>query len=366
MNRPSLSISGQSKKPFISVITPVHNGENYIDKCLDSVLASTYNPYEIIVVDDASTDKSAEVSREKGALVLRLDRRSGPAAARNFGAEKARGEILFFVDSDIAVRPDTIVLVAENFNRHPDIAAVFGSYDDSPAASGTLSQFRNLFHHYIHQNSQSEAKTFWAGCGAIFREIFFKFDGFNESLYAKPSIEDIELGLRMWKSGYRILLDKNLQVKHLKHWEWGNCLKTDIFDRAVPWSKLILESGLLPCDLNLQISHRISAFLVGILVLTVIVFLLGSLNLFEFPADIFFIASLALIAALLILNRKIYGFFYRERGLKFTITAIPLHFLYYFYSGTSFAACWFLHKFPGLRPILRKAKTLTETLLQRN
>jgi hypothetical protein len=170
----------------------------------------------------------------------------------------------------------------------------------------------------------------------------------------------------MWKSGYRILLDKDLQVKHLKHWKWRGCLKTDIFDRAVPWSQLILESGFLPCDLNLQPSHRISAFLVGILVLTVIVLLLGTLNLFSFPADIFFMASLALIAALLILNRKMYGFFYRERGPKFAIMAIPLHFLYYFYSSSSFAACWLLHKFPGLRPILRKAKTLTENLLQRS
>jgi hypothetical protein len=170
----------------------------------------------------------------------------------------------------------------------------------------------------------------------------------------------------MWKSGYRILLDKDLQVKHLKHWKWRSCLKTDIFDRAIPWSRLILESGLLPRDLNLQISHRISALLVGILVLTVIVSLLGALNLFKFPADIFFIASLALIATLLILNRKIYGFFYRERGLKFTVMVIPLHFFYYFYSGSSFAACWILHKLPGLRPILRKAKTFTENLLQRN
>jgi glycosyltransferase involved in cell wall biosynthesis len=366
MNRQSVTTSGQNKVPFISIIIPVHNGENYIDKCLDSLLASTYNPYEIIVVDDASTDKSAEISREKGALVLRLDRQSGPAAARNFGAEKAKGEILFFVDSDIVVRPDTVAHIAEDFINNPEIMAVFGSYDDSPAASDWLSQFRNLFHHYIHQNSQSEAKTFWAGCGAIYRDIFLKFNGFNQSLYAKPSIEDIELGLRMWKSGYRILLDKDLQVKHLKQWKWRSCLKTDIFDRAVPWSKLILESGLLPCDLNLQISHRISAFLVGILVLAVIVFPLGTLNLFKIPADIFFIIFMALVVLLLVLNRKMYCFFYRERGLKFTITAIPLHFLYYFYSGTSFAICWILHKFPGLRPILRKAKTLTENLLQRN
>jgi Glycosyltransferases, probably involved in cell wall biogenesis len=224
---------------------------------LDAVLASSYKSYEIIVVDDASTDDSPEICREKGAIVFRLPHQSGPGAARNYGAEKAQGDILFFVDSDVVIRRDTVARVAEDFMKNPDIAAVFGSYDDSPTVPDFLSQFRNLLHHFTHQNSREEAVTFWAGCGAIRRDIFHEVGGFDQDKYPKPSIEDIELGYRLRKAGYRIMLDKGLQAKHLKNWEWRSMLKNRIFNRAVPWSQLILESRSLPSDLNLQTSHRL-------------------------------------------------------------------------------------------------------------
>ena len=95
------------------------------------------------------------------------------------------------------VQRDSIAQVAADFMKNPHISAVFSSYDDSPDATDFLSQFCNLFHHFIHQNSNGEAKTFWAGCGAIYREVFYLFRGFDEHRFPKPSIEDIELGLRI-------------------------------------------------------------------------------------------------------------------------------------------------------------------------
>jgi glycosyltransferase involved in cell wall biosynthesis len=342
------------KQPFISVIVPVYNGSKYLNRCLDALIASSYKPFEIVVIDDASTDDSAGISGKSGVTVLRLSHRSGPAAARNYGAQKARGDILFFVDSDIMVQRDTIAQVAADLMENPHISAVFGSYDDSPDATDFLSQFRNLFHHFIHQHSHEEAKTFWAGCGAIYREVFYLFEGFDEHRFPKPSIEDIELGFRMWKSGYRILLDKELKVKHLKRWEWHSWLKTDIFWRAVPWSQLILESGFLPRDLNLQISHRISAILVSLLILMI---LIAFSDVFFFgitTGGLFFMVSVLLIAILLFLNRELYTFFLEKRGVKFMTYTIPVHFLYYFYSGSSFVICWILHKLDRLRWSLRK------------
>lgn len=342
-------------QPFISVIVPVHNGGEYLSQCLDALLASSYQSYEIIVVDDASTDDSAEISRKKGAFVFQLPHQSGPATARNFGAAKARGDTLLFVDSDVLVQRDTIARVASDFMNNPDISAVFGSYDDSPSAPDFLSQFRNLLHHFIHQNSNKEADTFWAGCGAIQQAVFCQLHGFNENRYSKPSIEDIELGFRMRKMGYRILLDNEIQVKHLKNWKWRSMLRTDIFQRAVPWSQLILEGNLLPRDLNLQISHRISALLVGLLVLLLPFIFLDILGLFGIvESQVLFILFLALLVTLLILNRNLYAFFLRKRGVKFMVFAIPMHFLYYFYSSLSFGVCWILHKFPRIGSGLKK------------
>jgi glycosyltransferase involved in cell wall biosynthesis len=338
-----------STDPFISVIVPVHNGGEYLSRCLDALLASSYRSYEIIVVDDASTDDSHEISQKKRALVYRLSRQSGPAAARNYGAEKASGDVLLFIDSDVLVERDTIVRVASEFMNHPDTAALFGSYDDSPYAADVLSQFRNLFHHFIHQNSRKDADTFWAGCGAIRREVFCELGGFDEIRYSRPSIEDIELGLRMRKRGCKIRLDKDLTVKHLKSWKWLSMLRTDIFQRAVPWSLLILEGNLFPRDLNLQISHRISAILVGLLVLLLLLFFLDSIGVLDIGhSKALAILFLAVLASLVILNRSLYAFFLRKRGIKFLFFAIPTHFLYYFYSSLSFGMCWILQKLARL------------------
>src|SRR3990172_4044936 len=314
-------------QPFISVIIPVYNGSKYLNQCLDALMKSSYRQFEIIVVDDASTDDSVDICRKKGITVLQMPHQSGPAAARNYGSQKAQGEILLFVDSDVLVQQETITRVAADFMNNPDIAAIFGSYDDSPDASDFLSQFRNLFHHFIHQNSHREAKTFWTGCGAINKEIFFQLKGFDEGWF---SIEDIELGHRIW-------------------------LKTDILPRAVPWSRLILSSGHLPWDLNLKTPHIISAVLVGLLTLTTFLIFLNPINLLGMHLNIILlILSLLLILTLIILNRGLYAFFLQKRGVKFTILAIPIHFIYYFYSGVAFTLSWTLNKLDNLIPGFRK------------
>jgi len=341
-----------NRQPFISVIIPVYNGSKYLNQCLDALMTSSYRQFEIIVVDDASTDDSVDICRKKGIAVLQMPHQSGPAAVRNYGAQKARGEILLFVDSDVLVQQETIARVAADFMNNPNIAAVFGSYDDSPDASDFFSQFRNLLHHFIHQNSHRESKTFWTGCGAIYKEIFFQLKGFDEGWF---SIEDIELGHRIWNNGYRIMLDKELQVKHLKGWRLRNWLKTDIYYRAVPWSRLILSSGYMPRDLNLQTPHIISAVLVGLLTLTTFLIFLNAINPFGMHLNIILlILSLLLILTLIILNRGLYTFFLQKRGIKFTILAIPIHFLYYFYSGVAFTLSWTLHKLDNLIPGFRK------------
>jgi cellulose synthase/poly-beta-1,6-N-acetylglucosamine synthase-like glycosyltransferase len=259
---------------------------------------------------------------------------SGPGAARNEGARKARGEILFFVDADIVVHPDTLPRVAADFECNGDPAAVFGSYDDSPAAQNFLSQYRNLLHHFVHQDSKTEAVTFWGGCGAVRKEIFDKLGGFDQCRYPTASIEDIELGYRMHQAGYRILLDKELQVQHLKEWRLGSLLRADIYCRAVPWSKLILERQGLINDLNLQTRQRISTGLTG---------LAAVLLPFGFVSQYLAYSLLLSLVMIVILNRKMYLFFLRQRGVAFTLCVFPMHLLFYLYSGVTFALCWYGH-----------------------
>ena len=90
-------------KISLSVIIPVYNAARDLCECLTALINSSCPGVEIMVVDDGSTDDTHVVAREMGVQVLRLEKNSGPAAARNHGARYANGEILFFVDADVVV-----------------------------------------------------------------------------------------------------------------------------------------------------------------------------------------------------------------------------------------------------------------------
>lgn len=244
----------------VSIVVPVYNGEAELERCLAGIATSQTEPLEVIVVDDGSTDGSRAVAEKFGARVLGTGGRSGPAKARNLGAREAKGDVLFFLDADVVAQPDSVGRVAAAFGEDAALDALIGSYDDDPAERDFLSQYKNLMHCYVHQTGHEQASTFWSGCGAIRREVFLGYSGFDES-YARPAIEDIELGYRLFQAGRRMMLDKQLRVKHLKRWTFWNLLKTDILDRGIPWTELILRDRNMPNDLNLQVSQRISVAL---------------------------------------------------------------------------------------------------------
>ena len=313
-------------KPSISVVIPVYNGGDAFLRCLDSLKALDPQPLEIIVVGDGDTDGSSEAAQREGALVLRTASRQGPASARNLGAQTASGEILFFLDADITLPKSAVCRIAEAFSRDSGLSALFGSYDDAPVEPGFLSQYRNLLHHYVHQNGNEHASTFWAGCGAIKRDVFLSLNGFNVG-YKRPSIEDIELGYRLKKQGHRIFLDRGLLVTHLKKWNALSILKTDFFNRALPWTRLIFSEGGFIEDLNLKIASRLSVICVFMLTISLILSLIST----AFWAPAFLGAFL-----LCVFNRDLYRFFIEKRGALFTIGAVFWHWLYYLYSGLAF------------------------------
>jgi glycosyltransferase involved in cell wall biosynthesis len=311
----------------ISIVIPVHNAGEYFRLCLESISASEMPPCEIIVVADGDSDGSWNIAGEFGAKLLRIPHSQGPARARNLGAQEAVGDILLFIDSDVTIPENALSQVAAAFRNDPGLAALFGSYDDEPYAGNFLSQYKNLFHNYVHQMANEDASTFWCGCGAVKRTIFQGLGGFNDN-YRKPSIEDIEFGYRLKRKGYRIRLVKELKVKHLKRWDIFSLLRADFLYRALPWTTLILREGKLLNDLNLKISSRISAACVYLLLIS----LSAS---FKFP---WLLAPAGVcIVALLALNWGLYRFFREKRGLLFAVKALPWNWLYFFYSGLAFS-----------------------------
>ena len=300
--------------PYFSVVTPVLNGGPAFAICLGALAGSSFRDFELIVVDDGSDDESSHRARDHGAKVLTTSGKRGPAAARNLGASAATGEFLFFVDADCEVHPDTLAQAAAVFDADPALGALFGCYDDRPAAGGTVRQYKNLLPRFVHLDGSGEASTFWAGCGAVRRDLFVTVGGFDEGRFPRPSIEDIELGYRLRDHGARIRLVPTVQVRHHKRWTLG----------GIPWTELLLERGRRGRELNLDLSTRASVALVWLAG--------GAALLAIFIPQTLFVTALALTATVA-LHLETYERFRRLKGLAFALRIIPLHLLYFGYSG---------------------------------
>ncbi len=154
------------------MVIPVRNGAGSLRSCLSAIDSSKSAVHECIVVDDGSSDETGAIAEAAGAIVLRTESASGPAAARNLGAAYASSDLLVFIDADVCVLGDTLRRIRARFEQDPTLDALFGSYDAEPVARGLVSQYKNLFQHYVHQHGRTDSETFWSGCGAIRTSVF--------------------------------------------------------------------------------------------------------------------------------------------------------------------------------------------------
>jgi hypothetical protein len=272
----------------VSAIVPATNDPASLDRCLAAIGGAESPPEEVIVVGPPLMPTAAH--------------------ARNRGAEEANGQILVFVDSDVEVHSDVFRRFRSAFESDPSLAAVFGSYDDSPDGDGTVSAFRNLLHHHVHQTSGGLVKTFWTGLGAVRRDAFVAAKGFNTDL---EWLEDIDFGARVAREGGRIELDPEIQGKHLKTMTLRQMVRTDFAHRAIPWTRLLL-AGRAPTDqLNLGWRHRASA--------VACIAAVGAL-LMRRP-----LPALAAVGSFVALNRPFYSLLLRRRGASQAAVGVGLH-----------------------------------------
>lgn len=317
-------------EPGISVVMPAYNMQASLAAALQPLVAllGAGGVTEVIVVDDCSTDRTADIAAAMGVRVVRLAENQGPAGARNVGAGLAQASVLWFVDADVVVHPDGAARIRHAF-RETDVVAVFGSYDENPAAPGWLSRYKNLVHRFHHQRAAPDAATFWAGCGAVRAGVFAALGGFDAQTYPHPSIEDIELGYRLRRHG-RIRVLPDLQGTHLKSWTLRDVLKVDILRRALPWSRLILRREGLSDTLNIGRAERARALLALALWLSLAmaVFLPG------------LVLMSGLLAGLAILANPGLFLYLRQRGgLLFALSGLLYHQVYYAYSVAVFLWC---------------------------
>jgi glycosyltransferase involved in cell wall biosynthesis len=316
---------------MISVIMPAYNAAHLLPRVLPPLLKMLADGEvaELLVVDDQSTDNTADLAREMGAKVMITPANGGPGVARNLAAKEAIGDVLWFVDSDVIAMPGGPKLIARIF-EDPQVGAAFGSYDNAPEGHW-FSRYKNLLHRFHHQQAR-EASTFWAGCGAIRASTFAEVNGFDVETYRVPSIEDIELGYRITGLGQKIIVEPEWQGKHLKIWSIRNAIFTDIFRRALPWSRLMIAREGLTNELNAGTAERVRALIAGFFWLA----LLGALTGITSWAVWVAVALLALMA-----NWRLATFFRENGGVLFAAGAMAYHQLYYVYSAAAYVWCLF-------------------------
>lgn len=202
-----------------SVIVPSYNSAATLELLLKSLEQQTFSDYEVIVIDDASTDNTSKVIAQYSVKYERLERNGGPAAARNRGAGLARGEWFVFTDADTVFLPDTLQSIEQLLDRS-DAAALFGSYSGTPANSGFMPGYKALWEKYaIDMMFETDKYDFFFTTswlprpGVVSRTAFQAMGGFD-TRFKGADLEDLEFGYRLYEAGYPIYFTPSVHIKH--------------------------------------------------------------------------------------------------------------------------------------------------------
>jgi len=321
---------GGRAAPTLSVVVPIHNSASTLQACIDALLAATGPDDEVIVADDGSTDGGCATLDGAAAAVTVVTSQTniGRGPIRNRGAAAATGDVIVFVDSDVAVHPDALHRLRQAFTDDPGCVAVIGSYDDAPAANGLVSQYRNLLHHYTHHTRGPTATHFWTGLGAVRRDVFVELGGLDENTWAR-NMEDVEFGHRVVDAGHTIVVLPTVQGTHHKHFTLATMASTDLFNRAIPWSNLMLDDGLRTDPFVASWPQATSAAAACGVV--------GGVLAWPFTAVGGWVAAGAAVVFLGV-NAGLWRFLARSRSVGFAVAAMPLHLLHALLSAVGFTA----------------------------
>jgi len=196
-------------KTLISVVIPAFNEEKFLPSCLESLKNQDFKGFEIIVVDNNSTDKTAEMAKKFGAILVR-EKRQGVAFARQRGFLEARGEIITTTDADTILPKNWLSKIFEEFEKDENLVAFGGSATlySGPILARLASNF--LLYLFLLLDKFFSGGWNLMGCNfTVRKDAFLKIGGFNLNLKLN---EDIEISQRLIKVG-KVILDPNFKVK---------------------------------------------------------------------------------------------------------------------------------------------------------
>lgn len=224
---------------LFSIIIPAFNASATIRKCLDSLAKQNFTDFETIVVNDCSTDDTKKIVAQYRVKQIVLKVNSGPAAARNAGIKAAKGEIIVFIDSDVAFRDsDALVKLDKVFKNNKKIDGAIMIKDKVPLNSGLTPLYWAYYKFYLWNQPGTYQTSFTTERAALKKYVFQKIGFFNEK-YKKADVEDFEFGYRMNDAGLRVLIAREIKVLH--HFETFQQSIKKTWKRSRQWIRLFLK-----------------------------------------------------------------------------------------------------------------------------
>jgi glycosyltransferase involved in cell wall biosynthesis len=212
----------------LTVIVPAFNAAGTLQAVLDALLVNDMDHVEVLVVDDASTDETPAVARTYGRVELvRLERRGGPAAARNRGTAEARHPWLLFLDADVLLPRNAVESMRDSldlYSHRSDVAGVLGCYAEEIPHRDFPTNFKNLSTAYLYHITDTLSPFLHTPIFLVRREVLEDAGGFDANL---RRAEDFRLGLALGSRGYRFVIDRRVRGVHLKRYTVAGILRED-------------------------------------------------------------------------------------------------------------------------------------------
>lgn len=309
-----------SHDPFISVIIPTLNGANTLGYCLQSLMSQNYSNYEIIVVDNNSTDSTAQIAKVTGVRVLSYSETSSANICRNIGAEHSRGEILLFTDSDVIIPPGVLKRCAEYFQQ-PNTSAVIGVYSAKHRNPNICSQYKNFWIRYSYLYQRNKIGGIFGAISAIRKKVFIEAGEFNENLVVKE-IDDLELGIRVKKLGHEIHFKEDFEVEHLKAYTFKSLIKNQ-YNRTLGFFTIAARSKIIANSLSSGVFNIYPAFIYSTVIAPMLVLSLSVVNLYPILTKIWF----TLACVYCVLNFPFYRAYLKYYNILETLGVIILMFI---------------------------------------
>ncbi len=303
----------------ISIVIPNFNMASTLSLCLEAAFASVYTNFEVIVVDDHSDDNSPEIIRKFPCKLVSLEKRSGTSAARNAGARMSRGDVVFFIDADCLVQPDTLSIINRTLPGDTSGTVIGGTYTAVAYDDTFFSTFQSAWVHYS-ETRKPESPDYIAAHAMIIERKAFDNGGFPEDFL--PIIEDVEFSHRLRRAGYKLMVNPDIQVRHIFGFSFIKSLR-NAFHKTMYWCMYSLGNR----DLFSDSGTASLEFKTNVVLCFLNLLLIASAAAMKKP-ELLYPVPLIIIAGLF-MSRRLIRVFYKAKGGLFAFLAFSYYSMVY-------------------------------------